>query len=52
MQEVVWSVIVLLSIGLLFTLSCVAYILIIAYKEMQHGQAQEQEREVRQRETK
>lgn len=52
-QEPVWGVIILLSCGLAFTAYCVAYILLLAYKEMQEdGQTQEQEGEVRQRETK
>jgi hypothetical protein len=47
-----WSVIILLCCGLLFTLYCVAYILILAFQEMRHdGQTQEQEGEVCQRET-
>lgn len=46
----VWSVIILLCCGLLFTAYCIAYILRLAFQEMQEdGQAQEQEREVCQR---
>jgi len=40
-----WSVIILLVCGLCFTLYCVAYILIMAYEEMQHGQVREQGQE-------
>jgi Na+-transporting methylmalonyl-CoA/oxaloacetate decarboxylase gamma subunit len=40
--EVVWSVIILLCCGLAFTLYCVAYILIMAYKEMSDVQSKEQ----------
>lgn len=36
-HEVVWSVIILLCGGMAFTGYCVAYILIMAYKEMQDG---------------
>jgi len=45
-SDVVWGVIILLCCGLAFTLYCVAYILILANKEMSDGQTQEQEREV------
>ncbi len=49
----VWSVIILLCSGLAFTAYVVAYILRLAFQEMQEdGQTQEQEGEVRQRETK
>lgn len=40
--EVVWEVIILFCCGLAFTLYCVAYILIIAYKEMQDVEVKEQ----------
>ena len=44
--EVVWGVIILLCCGLAFTLYCVAYILIMALKEMQEDvQVCEQEQE-------
>ncbi len=47
-----WSVIILLCCGLLFTSYCIAYILILAFQEMQDdGQTQEQEGEVCQRQT-
>jgi len=35
--EVVWGVIILLCCGLAFTLYCVAYILIMAHKELQEN---------------
>ena len=44
-NEVVWSVIILLCCGLGFTGYCVAYILIMASKEMQDGQVREQGQE-------
>lgn len=40
-----WSVIILLLCGLLFTLYCVAYILIMASKEMQDVQESKQGQE-------
>jgi len=40
--EVVWSVIILLCCGLAFTLYCVAYILIMAHKEMSDVQSKKQ----------
>jgi len=44
--EIVWSVIILLCCGLAFTAYCVAYILIMASKEMQEdGQVREQGQE-------
>jgi len=44
-NDVVWSVIILLCCGLAFTAYCVAYILIMATKEMQDGQVREQGQE-------
>jgi len=40
--EVVWSVIILLCCGLAFTAYCVAYILNMAYQEMQDVKGKEQ----------
>jgi len=45
-SDVVWSVIILLCCGLAFTLYCVAYILILASKEMSaHEQVPQQRQE-------
>jgi len=42
-QEPVWSVIILLCCGLLFTAYCVLYILRLAFKEMREdGQSKKQ----------
>ena len=43
--EVVWGVIILLGCGLAFTLYCVAYILIMASKEMHDVQVTKQRQE-------
>jgi len=43
--DVVWSVIILLCCGLAFTAYCVAYILIMAHKELDHGQVSKQGQE-------
>jgi len=40
--EIVWSVIILLCCGLAFTAYCVAYILNMAFKEMQDVKVKEQ----------
>jgi hypothetical protein len=45
-SDVVWGVIILLCCGLAFTLYCVAYILILASKEMsEHEQVPQQRQE-------
>jgi hypothetical protein len=43
--EVVWGVIILLCCGLAFTLYCVAYILILASKEMSEDEQVPQQRQ-------
>jgi hypothetical protein len=44
-SDVVWSVIILLCCGLLFTAYCVAYILILASKEMSEDEQVPQPRQ-------
>jgi hypothetical protein len=45
LNDPTWSVIMLLIFGLAFTLYCVIYILLLAYKEVQDGKISEQGQE-------
>ena len=38
MEDPVWSVLILLSCGLAFTLYCIYYILRLAHKEVKNGE--------------